>query len=115
MRQWVMSPPIRLRLLRAAQSELVRPVLQVVQHLLGRTGLRAEEGHGDTVTVIQRCGSTANFNFRPTLSDDRLQCNAARQVELKRSRAVNRSVRRPRIQADGHDVYSILYALAAVA
>jgi len=82
-RQWVMSPPIRLRLLRAAQSELVRPVLQVVQHLLGRTGLRAEEGHGDTVTVIQRCGSTANFNFRPALSDDRLQCNAARQVELK--------------------------------
>ena len=78
-----MSPPIRLRLLRAAQSELVRPVLQVVQHLLGRTGLRAEEGHGDTVTVIQRCGSTANFNFRPALSDDRLQCNAARQVELK--------------------------------
>jgi hypothetical protein len=35
-RQWVLSLPIRPRLLLAAQPELVTPVLQVVQRVLGR-------------------------------------------------------------------------------
>ena len=50
-RQWVVSLPIPLRVLLAAQPELVTPVLQVVQrgvtrHLLDGAELTAEEGHG---------------------------------------------------------------------
>jgi hypothetical protein len=53
--QWVLSLPIPLRLLQAAQHELVTPVLQVVQrvvtrHLPDRAGLRADEGHGAAVS-----------------------------------------------------------------
>ena len=53
-RQWVLSLPIPLRVLLAAQPELVTPVLQVVQrvverHLLGHTGLRSDEGQGGAV------------------------------------------------------------------
>ncbi|MFM8766626.1 MAG: transposase zinc-binding domain-containing protein, partial [Rubrivivax sp.] len=49
-RQWVLSLPIPLRVLLAAQPELVTSVLQVVQrvltrHLLGAAGLKAEPGH----------------------------------------------------------------------
>jgi hypothetical protein len=56
-RQWVLSLPIPLRLLLAAQPELVTPVLQVVQrvvtrHLLDCAGLKAE-GHGGAVTLIR--------------------------------------------------------------
>jgi hypothetical protein len=63
----VLSLPIPLRLLLAAQPELVTPVLQVVQHavtrlLLERAGLKADEGHGGAVTLIQRFGSAANLN-----------------------------------------------------
>ena len=66
-RQWVLSLPIPLRLLLAAQPELVTPVLQVVQrvvtrHLLGQAGLKADEGHGGAVMLIQRFGSAANLN-----------------------------------------------------
>jgi len=55
-RQWVLSLPIPLRLLLAAQPEPVTPLLQVVhrlitRHLLGQAGLKAEEadsgGHAD--------------------------------------------------------------------
>ena len=68
MRQWVLSLPIPLRLLLAAQPELVTPVLQVVQrvvtrHLLGQAGLATDEGHGGAVTLIQRFGSAANLNI----------------------------------------------------
>ena len=68
-RQWVLSLPIPLRVLLAAQPELVTSVLQVVQrvltrHLLGAAGLKAEEGHGGAVTLIQRFGSAANLNIR---------------------------------------------------
>ena len=50
-RQWVLSLPIPLRVLLAAQPELVTPVLQVVQrvverHLLDHTGLKSEDGQG---------------------------------------------------------------------
>ena len=67
-RQWVLSLPIPLRLLLAAQPELVTPVLQVVQrviarHLLDAAGLEADEGHGGAVTLIQRFGSAANLNI----------------------------------------------------
>ena len=67
-RQWVLSLPIPLRLLLAAQPELVTPVLQVVQrvltrHLLDGAQLKADEGHGGAVTLIQRFGSAANLNI----------------------------------------------------
>ena len=67
-RQWVLSLPIPLRLLLAAQPELVTPVLQVVQrvvtgHLLNGVGLKGEKGHGGAVTLIQRFGSAANLNI----------------------------------------------------
>jgi hypothetical protein len=67
-RQWVLSLPIPLRLLLAAQPELVTPVLQVVQrvvtrHLLDGVGLKGEEGQGGAVTLIQRFGSAANLNI----------------------------------------------------
>ncbi len=67
-RQWVLSLPIPLRLLRATQPELVTPVRQVVQHLVTRhlldgAGLKADEGHGGAVTLIQRFDSAANLNI----------------------------------------------------
>ena len=67
-RQWVLSLPIPLRLLLAAQPELVTPVLQVVhrvitRHLLGQAGLKAEEADSGAVTLIQRFGSAANLNI----------------------------------------------------
>ncbi len=66
-RQWVLSLPIPLRLLLAAQPKLVTPVLQVVhrvitRHLLGQTGLKADEADSGAVTLIQRFGSAANLN-----------------------------------------------------
>ena len=67
-RQWVLSLPIPLRVLLAAQPELITPVLQVVQrvvtrHLLHAAELDADEGHGGAVTLIQRFGSAANLNI----------------------------------------------------
>jgi hypothetical protein len=67
-RQWVLSLPIPLRVLLAAQPELVTPVLQVVQRvverrLLDHTGLNGYEGQGGAVTLIQRFGSAANLNI----------------------------------------------------
>ena len=67
-RQWVLSLPIPLRLLLAAQPELVTHVLQVVQrvltrHLLDGARLEAAEGHAGAVTLIQRFGSAANLNI----------------------------------------------------
>jgi len=67
-RQWVLSLPIPLRLLLAAQPKLVTPVLQVVhrvitRHLLGQAGLKADEAHSGAVTLIQRFGSAANLNI----------------------------------------------------
>ena len=67
-RQWVLSLPIPLRLLLAAQPKLVTPVLQVVHRvitrfLLGQAGLTADEADGGAVTLIQRFGSAANLNI----------------------------------------------------
>ena len=57
-RQWVLSLPIPLRLLLAAQPRLVTPVLPEVhrgttRHLLGQTGLRADDADSGAVTLIQ--------------------------------------------------------------
>ena len=67
-RQRVLSLLIPLRLLLAVQPELVTPVLQVVQrlvtrHLLDGAGLKADEGHGNAVTFIQRFGSAATSAY----------------------------------------------------
>ena len=67
-RQWVLSLPIPLRLLLAAQPKLVTPVLQVVHRaitrfLLDQAGLKADEAHSGAVTLIQRFGSAANLNI----------------------------------------------------
>ena len=67
-RQWVLSLPIPLRLLLAAQPKLVTLVLQVVhrvitRHLLGQVGLKADEADSGAVTLIQRFGSAANLNI----------------------------------------------------
>ena len=61
-RQWVLSLPIPLRLLLAAQPELVTLVLQVVhrvitRHLLGQAGLKAAGAGSGAVTLVQRFGS----------------------------------------------------------
>jgi hypothetical protein len=68
-RQWVLSLPIPLRVLLGAHPELVTPVLQVVQHVVTRlllddAGLRADDGHGGAVTLIQRFGAAANLSIR---------------------------------------------------
>ncbi len=67
-RQWVLSLPIPLRLLLAAQPKLVTPVRQVVhrvitRHLLGQAGLKADEADSGAVTLIQRFRSAANLNI----------------------------------------------------
>ena len=68
MRQWVLSLPIPLRLLLAAQPKLVTPVLLAVHrvitcHLLGQAGLKPDEADSGAVTLIQRFGSAANLNI----------------------------------------------------
>ena len=66
-RQWVLSLPIPLRLLMAAQPQLLGPVLQVVHRtltrfLLKQAGLKISEADSGAVTLIQRFGSAANLN-----------------------------------------------------
>ena len=67
-RQWVLSLPIPLRLLLAAQPKLVTPMLQVVHRvitrfLLKQAGAKAGEADSGAVTLIQRFGSAANLNI----------------------------------------------------
>ncbi|MCW5656922.1 MAG: hypothetical protein KIT60_04410 [Burkholderiaceae bacterium] len=67
-RRWVLSLPIPLRVLLAAQPELVTPVPQVVQravtgHLLAGAQLEADEGCGGAVALIQHFGSAANLDI----------------------------------------------------
>lgn len=67
MRQWVLSLPIALRLLLAAQPELVTPVLQVVQlvamhHLLDRARLKADT----TSATLARPDFQGWRRFRPS-------------------------------------------------
>jgi hypothetical protein len=67
-RQWVLSLPMPLRLLLAAQPKLVTPVLQVVHRvvtrfLLKQAGAKTDEADSGAVTLIQRFGSAANLNI----------------------------------------------------
>ena len=67
-RQWVLSLPIPLRLLLAAQPKLLTPVLQVVHRaitrfLLKQAGAKADEADSGAVTLLQRFGSAANLNI----------------------------------------------------
>ena len=64
----MLSLPIPLRLLLAAQPQLLTPVLQVVhrvltRHLLEQAGLKADQADSGAVTLIQRFGSAANLNI----------------------------------------------------
>jgi hypothetical protein len=66
-RQWVLSLPIPLRPLLAAQPKLVTPVLQMVhrvitRHLMGQAGLKPDEADSGAVTLIQRFRLTANLS-----------------------------------------------------
>ncbi len=68
MRQWVLSLPIPLRLLLAAQPQLLTPVLRVVHRVLTRflleqAGLKSDQTDSGAVTLIQRFGSAANLNI----------------------------------------------------
>jgi hypothetical protein len=68
----VLSLPIPLRLLLAAQPKLVTPVLQVVhrvitRQLLGQAGLKADEADSGAVTLIQRFGYGIAFGPRADL------------------------------------------------
>jgi Putative transposase len=67
-RQLVLSLPIALRVLLAAQPNLVITVLQVVQrkimrNLLQQAKLNLTQAQGGSVTLIQRFGSAANLNI----------------------------------------------------
>ena len=66
-RRWVLSLPIPLRQLLAAQPKLVTPVLQVLRrvitrHLLGQTAFKPKKPDSGAVTLIQRFGSAVNLN-----------------------------------------------------
>ena len=67
-RRWVLSLPIPLCLLLAAQPKLVTPVLQVVHRVIARflldqAGLKSDEAGSGAITLIQRFGSAANLNI----------------------------------------------------
>ena len=80
-RQWVrvcqLRLPIPLRLLLAAQPQLVTPVLQVVhcvitRFLLDQAGLKSAQADSGAVTLIQPIlglDSAANLNIRPFSQD----------------------------------------------
>lgn len=66
----MLSLAIPLRLLLAAQPELVTPVLRLVQrvimrHLLAAAGLVADEDCGGDVRLIRRIGSAATCARKP--------------------------------------------------
>ena len=70
-RQWVLSLPIPLRLLLAAQPKRVTPVVQVVHCVLTRLRLgqverKADDASSGAVTLIQRFGSAASLNIHLT-------------------------------------------------
>ena len=86
-RQWVLSLPIPLRLLLAAQPNLVTPVLQVVHRVLNRfllkqAGLKADEADSGAVThlhclvlggVYRRSDAGPIFVEVPAPTDEALQ------------------------------------------
>ena len=76
-RQWVLSFPIPLRYLFAAQPHLLSPVLQVINRaistfLIKQAGLKRTEAQTGAVTLIQRFGSTATKSPGAILNSRRL-------------------------------------------
>ncbi|NNF96317.1 MAG: IS91 family transposase, partial [Halobacteria archaeon] len=66
--QWVLSFPIPLRFLLAAQPQLLSPVLRVINRAIStflskQAGLKCTEAQTGAVTLIQRFGSAANLNI----------------------------------------------------
>jgi hypothetical protein len=108
-RQWVLSLPIPLRLLLAAQPKLVRPVLQVVQRvitrfLLKQAGVKADEADSGAVTLIQRFGSAANLNIHLHLpgAGRRVPARHRRCAGLRRSTRANRRGAADGVAQDHH-------------
>src|SRR5215813_7002786 len=67
-RQWVLSLPIPLRLLFAAQPQLLAPLLHVIHRVIAgflvkRAGFKLSGADTGAVTLIQRFGSAANLNI----------------------------------------------------
>ena len=67
-RQWVLSLPIPLRILFAAQPHLLAPLLQVIHRviptfLIKQAGLNRRQANTGAVTLIQRFGSAANLSI----------------------------------------------------
>jgi Putative transposase/Transposase zinc-binding domain len=67
-RQWVLSFPIPLRILFAAQPQLLAPLLQVIHRviatfLIKQAKLKRRQASTGAVTLIQRFGSAANLNI----------------------------------------------------
>src|SRR5262245_57356532 len=67
-RQWVLSLPIPLRLLFAAQPQLLAPLLHVIHRVIAgflvkRAGFTLSRADTGVVTLIQRFGSAANLNI----------------------------------------------------
>jgi hypothetical protein len=67
-RQWVLSFPIPLRVLLAAQPQLLAPLLQVIHRviatfLIKQAKLKRRQASTGAVTLIQRFGSAANSNI----------------------------------------------------
>jgi hypothetical protein len=67
-RQWVLSFPIPLRMLFAAQPQRLAPLLQVIHRviatfLIKHAGLHRRQADTGAVTLIQRFGSAANLTI----------------------------------------------------
>lgn len=58
-------------------AQVLRPGLQQQREDEMAAGLKAAEGHGGAVTLIQRFGSAANLNIRPhcLVRDSVYRCN----------------------------------------
>jgi len=64
----LLSFPIPLRILLAANPDLLSPLLQIIHRviaafLIKQSGLKRGHAHTGAVTLIQRFGSAANLNF----------------------------------------------------
>src|SRR5262249_12627797 len=86
-RQWVLSLPIPLRLLFAAEPQLLAPLLQVIRRVIAgflvkRAGFKLSRADTGAVTLIQRFGSAANLNM-----NIHLHCLVLDGVYLKRDGA----------------------------
>ena len=89
-RQWVLSLPIPLRLLFAAQPQLLAPLVHVSHRVIAgflvkRAGFKLSRADTGAVTLIQRFGSAANLNIHlHCLVLDGVYLNARRHGGLPR-------------------------------